>query len=477
MPPPKPNPEFEALLDYLKHNRGCDLTGYKRSTLIRRFQHRMRQLNIEDYPSYLEYLQFHINEYRALLNEVLINVTGFFRDQAVWDYLAVSLIPQIIRQQPNQVIRVWSAGCAGGQEIYSLLILLAEALGIESCLQRVQCYATDADEAALQQARQGIYSNSEVSGIRPEWLEKYFQRTESNYIFHPQLRRTIIFGRHNLTQDAPISKLDLILCRNVLIYFNPHVQMSILVRFHFALKKTGFLVLGQSETFNHHRAIFTAVNLKHRVYTKGLGLDMQEHLFISPKTPQKVTVEPPSQSCFWQTAFETSPVAQLAVDVNGYLVSTNEQANRLFGLSFNDWQRPLQDLEVGKQLGFQILNQPFHRYHPVVLKSLEWSSLTTTKYFDVTIAPVYDAKQKLLGITLAFLEITEGKKLREKLELTNLESSTLKNTLQSLTSELTITQIELASVRQEIKLLEDTLNIDRSIDGSIDKSKTNTNSN
>ncbi|QYO62571.1 CheR family methyltransferase [Leptolyngbya sp. 7M] len=283
---PPPNPEFEALLDYLKYNRGCDLTGYKRSTLIRRVQHRMRQLNIEDYPSYLEYLQSHINEYRALLNEVLINVTGFFRDQAVWDYLAVSLIPQIIRQQPNQVIRVWSAGCAGGQEIYSLLILLAEALGIESCLQWVQCYATDADEAALQQARQGIYSNSEVSGIRPEWLEKYFQRTESNYIFHPQLRRRIIFGRHNLTQDAPISKIDLILCRNVLIYFNPNVQISTLVRFHFALKKAGFLVLGQSETFNHHRAIFIAVNLKHRVYAKGLALDMQEHLFISPKTPE-----------------------------------------------------------------------------------------------------------------------------------------------------------------------------------------------
>lgn len=110
------NPELEALLDYLKHNRGCDLTGYKRSTLMRRFEHRMHCINIDNYPSYLQYLQFHSQEYLALLNDVLINVTNFFRDRDAWDYLAAETIPKIIaNKQPNEPIRVWSAGCSTGQ--------------------------------------------------------------------------------------------------------------------------------------------------------------------------------------------------------------------------------------------------------------------------------------------------------------------------------------------------------------------------
>ena len=153
---PETPPEFEALLIYLKQSRGCDLTAYKRSTLMRRFQHRMQTINISTYQSYLQYLQSHSEEYLALLNDVLINVTCFFRDQEVWDYLASEIIPRIIAsKEPTDPIRVWSAGCASGQEIYSLLILLAETLVTVSCLKRVQAYATDLDQMAVQKARKG----------------------------------------------------------------------------------------------------------------------------------------------------------------------------------------------------------------------------------------------------------------------------------------------------------------------------------
>ncbi|HEY9663884.1 MAG TPA: protein-glutamate O-methyltransferase CheR, partial [Allocoleopsis sp.] len=333
------DPEFEALLNYLQQNRGCDLTGYKRSSLMRRFEHRMQTINIDGYQGYLSYLQRHPEEYLRLLDDVLINVTSFFRDPDSWSYLATEVIPKIIAdKQPDEPIRVWSAGCATGQEIYSLLILLAETLGIESCVKRVQCYATDADEAAIWQARQATYSELEITGIVPDLCQKYFQPTEQGYVFHPTLRRTIIFGRHDLAKDAPMSRIDLLICRNVLIYFHPETQASILVRFHFALQPTGFLFLGKSETLFNRNQIFTSVNARHRVFAKGLGLQLEDYLSIQSKTCKKATDNSlTNQHHFWKTAFETSSVAQFTVDSKGYLIDANVQATQWFELTLNDW--------------------------------------------------------------------------------------------------------------------------------------------
>ncbi|EDX74014.1 CheR methyltransferase, SAM binding domain [Coleofasciculus chthonoplastes PCC 7420] len=241
--------ELETLLEHLKYSRGCDLTGYKRSSLERRFHVRMRQLKIDSYADYLHYLQRHSQEYIPLLNTVLINLTSFFRDRASWEYLANELIPKIIAsKQPDESIRVWSAACASGQEVYSLIILFAEVLGIESCLQRLQFIATDWDKDALSQARNGTYKPRDVSEITADLLEKYFEQTEQgDYSFHRQLYRTIIFARHNLVEDAPMSKIDLLVCRNALMYFKSDIQITILIRFHFGLKNNGFLFLGQPE--------------------------------------------------------------------------------------------------------------------------------------------------------------------------------------------------------------------------------------
>ncbi|HAZ43442.1 MAG TPA: chemotaxis protein CheR [Cyanobacteria bacterium UBA11371] len=450
------NPEFEALLDYLDRSRGCDLTGYKRTTLMRRFRGRMQDIKIDNYQSYLQYLQHHPDEYQYLLNEVLINVTSFFRDRDAWDYLAAEIVPKIIaNKQPHEPIRVWSAGCAAGQEIYSLLILLAEALGIESCLKRVQCYATDADEAALQQARKATYSDLEIASIPPHLLEKYFEQTEQGYVFHPTLHSTIIFGHHDLAQDAPMSKIDLLACRNVLMYFNPETQASILVRFHFALKNTGFLFLGKSETLINRRPIFTPINLKHRVYTKSLKLELDDYLSINPKYPKNQAIDPETiQSYFWQTAFESSPVAQLAVNLNGYLIGANEQANRLFGLTLDDWNRPFQELEPGKLVGSYASMAKFYRNHrPVTLKNIEWNAAQSTRYFDIAIAPVFNSKKQLLGIALTFLDKTQTKQLAAKVDLTNSELAKLSETLQATESKLENIQMELDSAHQEIQLL------------------------
>lgn len=404
---PKSNREFEALLYYLKHERGCDLTGYKRSTLMRRFEHRMRSINIDSYDSYLHYLQSHSEEYQTLLEDVRINVTCFFRDSDAWSYLASDIIPRIIgNKQSDEPIRVWSAGCASGEEIYSLLILLAENLGIDSCLQRVQCYATDADEGAIKQARQGTYSDREIAEISPDWVEKYFELTEQGYVFHPKLRRLIIFAKHDLEKNAPISKIDLLLCRNVLIYFHQEAQISILIRFHFALKQTGFLFLGKSETLVNRKQIFTPVHPLYKIYAKGSKLELEDHIVINPKFYKQQSSDSLSiQNHFWQAAFESSPVAQFAIDYNGRLVAANERANLLFELTVDDLNCPFQQIEPGKLIISHCFTQTFYRSRcPVTLKDVEHHTSRSTKYFDVAIVPVFNSQTSLLGSVLTFVE-------------------------------------------------------------------------
>src|SRR5205823_6616564 len=199
----------------------------------------MQSLRMERYGDYLDYIEGHPEEFIQLFNTILINVTGFFRDTAAWEFLAAEVIPRLIAgKQPHEPMRVWSAGCASGEEAYTLAIVLAEALGLESFRQQVKIYATDVDQEALVQARQASYSARDLQPVSPELRSKYFEAVSNRFVFRPDLRRSVIFGRHDLVQDAPISRLDLIVCRNTLMYFNAETQSSILDRFYFALINT-----------------------------------------------------------------------------------------------------------------------------------------------------------------------------------------------------------------------------------------------
>ncbi len=403
------NPDFEALLDYLNQNCGCDLTVYKRATLMRRFQHRMQQLQIDNYTNYLQYLRGHAEEYTSLLNTVLINFSGFFRDRDSWDYLANNIIPKIIKsKQPHEKIRVWSAGCACGEEVYTLAMLLAENLGVEQYLQRVQIFATDVDKDALMQARQASFSENEVKEIPTEALSKYFEKVEQRYIFRSKLRSTIIFGCHNLAADAPMSKIDLLVCRNVLIYLHCQTQASVLVRFHFALAEKGFLFLGSAENFINNKHLFIPVSLKHHIFAKGQNLTLEDHLLIQPKTSQKKAVGPlNTQIRFWQAAFESSPFPQLVVDHRGRLFMANEKAYTLFGLNNNNLGAPVQDLEIGRIVNsFMLMRQLNGDRRPINLKNVEWKSDRGTIYLDIYITPISDVSGSLIGANFTYVDVT-----------------------------------------------------------------------
>src|SRR5215469_12803664 len=195
----EPGPQFENLIEYLRESRGVDFTGYKRTSLVRRVAKRCQELGIDNYAAYVDYLQVHADEFPILFDKILINVTEFFRDPPAWDYLAETVLPRLISKSGN--IRVWSTGAASGEEAYSIAIVLCEALGPEQFLRRVKIYATDIDEEALNKARAGYFAK-DLESLDEELRAKYFEPLGSRFIFRSSLRRVLIFGRHDLMQDA-----------------------------------------------------------------------------------------------------------------------------------------------------------------------------------------------------------------------------------------------------------------------------------
>ncbi|MGF1675498.1 MAG: CheR family methyltransferase, partial [Rivularia sp. (in: cyanobacteria)] len=188
------NPELESLLEYIKSNRGFDFIGYKRASLSRRIRKRMQTISVESYAEYLDYLEVHPDEFVELFNTILINVTTFFREPEAWEYIAAEIIPAIV-SNPSKPIRIWSAGCASGEETYTIAILLAETLGMEQYSEQVKVFATDVDMEALKQARQASYTTKQVENLPPHLLEKYFERVNNHFCVQKELRRGVIFGR------------------------------------------------------------------------------------------------------------------------------------------------------------------------------------------------------------------------------------------------------------------------------------------
>jgi two-component system CheB/CheR fusion protein len=263
------SPEWTGLLEYLLNARGFDFHGYKSASLARRIRKRMEAVGLDRFAAYQEYLEVHPNEFATLFNVILINVTAFFRDPPAWEAVRTLALPQILGgKSPEEPIRAWSAGCATGEEAYTIAMILAEELGPDRFHDRVKIYATDVDEEALNTARQAAYPERQVEGVPPELRSKYFERLEGLYLFRKDLRQQVIFGRHDLINDAPISRIDLLTCRNTLMYLSAETQARVVARLHFALNDGGFLLLGRAETLMAPSQSFLPVDLKRRLSRK-----------------------------------------------------------------------------------------------------------------------------------------------------------------------------------------------------------------
>ncbi len=448
------DPEFESLLDYLKRSRGFDFTGYKRASLRRRMDKRLQTLGISGYSGYTDYLEVHPDEFVLLFNTVLINVTTFFRDAASWDYLSSEIIPRILASKtPEEPIRLWSAGCASGQEPYSLAMALAETMGIDAVRDRVKIYATDVDEEALTQARAASYSAREVQSVPPALLAKYFDQEESRYVFNKELRRALIFGRHDLLQDAPISRIDLLACRNTVMYFNAEVQSGILSRFHFAIRDGGFLFLGKAEMIFSHTSLFLPLDLRRRVFVKIAKPSLRDQLLLMAQSGIEAAALPIDNPVrLWEAAFQTAPTAQIVVDLSGALAMANERARILFQLSGRDIGRLLQDLELSYrplELRSRIALVEKER-RTVSVKDVPWAAGSKTVFLEALFVPLQD-NGTLLGVSISFSDITRYRTLSEELQAANHEMETAYAELQSANEELETTNEELQSTVEELE--------------------------
>lgn len=470
------NLEFEKLLLYLKQTRGFDFGAYKRASLMRRMEKRIQMLNINSFSDYVDFLEVHHDEFSDLFNTILINVTAFFRDADAWEFVRDEIIPAILgRKGQEDPIRVWAAGCASGEEAYSIAMLLNEAMGDVAFRERVKVYATDVDEEALVHSRNAAYSAKDVSVIPGHMVDKFFERAGENFIIGHGLRRAVIFGRHDLIKDAPISRVDLLICRNTLMYFNADAQKRILSRFHFALNEGGYLFLGKAETMVTHGNLFTPIDLKCRVFTRARNVKgfRESSSLLVPSATETVAVAPDTHIRLREAVLESTPNAHVVIDTKGRIYHVNERARQFFGLHIRDIGRPIQDLEIS--------------YRPVDLRSAVEQALAQRKTidiydvpwhtpgkdsvtFEIKIAPLHEDGRNL-GVVITFSDVTQFKRLQtelvnfsqeletayEELQSTNEELQTTNEELQSTVEELETTNEELQSTNEELETMNEEL--------------------
>ena len=462
VPDDRPGLEFggdlENLLAFIRDSRGFDFTGYKRSTLARRIRKRMGDAGITDYAGYRDLLEADAEEFRALFNTILINVTSFTRDTEGWAFLQREILPELIAaRSAGEEIRVWSAGCSSGQEPYSLAILFAEVLGIEECARRVKIYGTDVDEEALREARSGLYSAKVLEPLAPELRAKYFEPNGSQFAFRADLRRRVIFGRHDITRDAPISRLDLLVCRNTLMYFNSEAQAQIIDRFHFALREGGHLFLGKAEMLLSEGERFEVANMRQRIFRRRPGESTAPYhpapLKMAAATGAEVR-EANRKRQLRDLAVETSPNATIAVRPDGSIALINAAARAEFGLTAYDLNRPFRDLEIS--------------YRPTELRSLIEQAETErrtvrvpgaerqlhdgdSQFLDIVIQPMTATDGQLVGVALTFLDTTIATRLHNELARIRGELETAYDALQSTNEELETTNEELQSSIEELE--------------------------
>jgi two-component system CheB/CheR fusion protein len=253
----------------LKKHTGVDFSAYKQSTLQRRMHRRMALHKIERLRQYANYLRTNANEIQELFNDLLINVTRFFRDDRAFKAMQKKFIPALIKSKGRKgEFRAWVPGCATGEEVYSLAICILESLGAAASTMRVQIFGTDLSESAIDRARVGIYSSAIEKDVSSERLQKFFKKLDSTYQINRSVRDLCTFARQNITADPPFSRIDLISCRNVLIYLGPQLQKRAFPIFHYALNPHGYLLLGPSETVGVFSDMFELVDRRNKIYAK-----------------------------------------------------------------------------------------------------------------------------------------------------------------------------------------------------------------
>ena len=264
----------DKILAHLAQRTRHDFSLYKKNTLIRRIERRMSVTRTLSAADYLEYLRGDRHEAQALFQELLIGVTEFFREPEVFEVLQQEVLPDLVSGlDPDETLRVWVPGCATGEEVYSVAMILREYLAKHNIRNELQMFGTDIDKRAIEKAREGVYPQNIITRVGEDRLERFFRREEDRYRVKKEIREPVIFAEQDILRDPPFTSLDLLLCRNLLIYLESEAQDRLVPLFHYSLKPQGVLVLGGSESTGHHGNLFTSVNKKLSIYRKQVPPD------------------------------------------------------------------------------------------------------------------------------------------------------------------------------------------------------------
>ena len=266
---PSDHSGLSTIFQLLRRGMGVDFTHYRQTTILRRIQRRMVVHKIDKLEDYVKYVQMNPPEIKALYQDMLINVTSFFRNPGMFDALKNEVFPELMKGRPAESsIRIWTPGCASGEETYSLAIALLEFLGDKAAQTVIQFFGTDVSELSIVKARAGIYPENIQSDVSAERLRRFFTKTDRGYRISKSIRDMCIFAQHNVLNDPPFSQMDIICCRNLLIYLEPVLQTKVVSVFHYAGRPEGFLVLGTSEGVGTVANLFTTVDRAHKIFAK-----------------------------------------------------------------------------------------------------------------------------------------------------------------------------------------------------------------
>jgi two-component system, chemotaxis family, CheB/CheR fusion protein len=261
--------DLMALLQLLKKSTGVDFTHYKMNTIKRRIIRRMLLYKLGSLKEYVQYLKQHLNEVNVLYNDLLINVTTFFRDPDTMEFLKKTIVPKIIKSgSPSDPIRIWVPACSTGEEAYSIAMIFMEVLGDRAANTAIQIFATDLSELAITKARLGLYTRNDVTDISPRRLQRFFTNIDGGYRIVKSIRDLCVFAPHNIFKDPPFSRIDLISCCNLMIYLDTVLQKKLLSTFHYALNPDRYLILGKSETIGTSLQLFGQIEKKFKIYNK-----------------------------------------------------------------------------------------------------------------------------------------------------------------------------------------------------------------
>ncbi|MBV9691034.1 MAG: PAS domain-containing protein [Ktedonobacteraceae bacterium] len=484
----KPEDGLRNILEQVNHQACIDFRPYKISTILRRIGRRMAVTHNRSMREYLEYLKMHPDEVGALVKAFLINVTQFFRDPDAFAYLKSDVLPKLIAhaREHERSLRFWTAGCATGEEPYSLAMLLTDLLGSELPEWSIKIFATDLDEAAINFGRRGVYSENLLKGVPGDYHDRFFEHTDHSYRILKILRQMVIFGQQNLTRSAPFPRIDLLLCRNVLIYFTPELQEYVLNQFTFSLAPDGYLFLGKAETVRPSQTYFELVNKHWKIYRcVGSSLSSTRHqnpaeLYTprlegrtikqlnSPSGKQHADLGAPAPALeigqlrrLNELLLRFLPISVVVINRAYHILTANGTARRLLGLrdvgSEQDFLHAIRGIPYSPVRN--AIDTVFRERTTITLSEVEFDTSTggNGRFVSLSIAPMQlDAGMPDLAV-ISVTDVTEQIQIRQQLEAAQAEQTQLMSELAAANKRLSDMNKELVDSNEELQVANEEL--------------------